>query len=186
MEIFERWLDEGRSWHSQAQKRFGLFPKRKPTEERLLEKLRSAAPPDGAKSSARSQHYLMRPMARRNVETHPHWMVRFAGFLTGFCTPRDRAALDGNYWVKQLAVKPNNDFANLITENEKDGTLLLLIPEGAYLRAGGDLVPMSFLLHQYRLALHPVTNRQFQRFLFDMRQDRWDWGRPERIDHPKR
>ncbi len=123
MEIFERWLDEGRSWHSQAQKRFGLFPKRKPTEERLLEKLRSAAPPDGVKivgALAALSH--VSEMARRDVETHPHWMVRFAGFLTGFCTPRDRAALDGNYWVKQLAVKPNNDFANLITENEKDGS----------------------------------------------------------------
>jgi hypothetical protein len=183
MALFELWLEEGRSWHLQSQSRF--FSYRKPTEEKLLKQLRSAAPPDGVKiigALAALPH--VSETARHDIETHPHWMVRFVGFLVGLCTPRDRAALDGNYWVKQLALQPNYDFGNIIIENEKDGTLLLLIPAGEYLAGGGDTVPFSLLHREYRLALHPVTNRQFQRFLFEMRQDRSDWGSPEQIDHP--
>src|ERR1017187_118494 len=183
MTLFERWLDEGRSWHRQSQRRF--FSYRKPTEEKLLKRLRFAAPPDGAKIvGALAALPRVSETARRDVETHPHWMVRFAGFLSGLCTPFDRAALDGNYWVKQLALQPNHDLGNVLIENEKDGTLLLLIPEGEYLAGGGDPGPFRIRLPEYRLALHPVTNRQFQRFLFEMGQDRHDWGPPEQIDHP--
>ena len=76
-----------------------------------------------------------------------------------------------------------------LIENEKDGTLLVLIPEGEFLAGGpqgnegGEVFPVH--LPGYYLALHPITNAQYARFVSETRRRAGDWYAPAgKSDHP--
>jgi formylglycine-generating enzyme required for sulfatase activity len=73
-------------------------------------------------------------------------------------------------------------------ENPKDGTVLVLIPEGEFLAGGsGDLQGRVRLftvrLPAYYLATHPVTNAQYARFVQETGKHK-EWQAMPRADHP--
>ncbi|MBM3459055.1 MAG: formylglycine-generating enzyme family protein [Armatimonadetes bacterium] len=82
-----------------------------------------------------------------------------------------------------------------LVENEKDGTLLALVPAGEFL-AGDVDPPFPVLLPTYYLALHPITNAQYARFVRETRRrppQGAEWGTPiwkngrypeDRAEHP--
>jgi len=78
-----------------------------------------------------------------------------------------------------------------LVRNPTDGTLLVLIPEGEFLAGGrgSDEGGKKFKVRPPAcyLALHPVTNAQYKRFVEATRHrvpDDAGWDRPEKADHP--
>jgi len=67
-----------------------------------------------------------------------------------------------------------------LIENPKDGTLLVLIPEGEFL-AGKE--KFAVRLPAYCLSLHPVTNGQYRRFVRETGKHRV-WQPAGADDHP--
>ena len=73
---------------------------------------------------------------------------------------------------------------DVLIENALDGSLLLLVPGGEFL-AGDDKFKLE--LPQYYLAIHPITNGQYQRFVDATGHrppDKADWQKTELADHP--
>ena len=68
---------------------------------------------------------------------------------------------------------------DVLIENEVDGSLLLLVPGGKFLAGGrgsdeGGRTPFEVELPAYYLAMHPVTNGQYARFLSARRPGKGD------------
>ena len=76
--------------------------------------------------------------------------------------------------------------AEPLVENEKDGTILLLVPGGKFLAGGKGSDegggPFEVELPPYYLALHPVTNAQYARFLSQRRPGDSDLQKWIRLD----
>jgi sulfatase modifying factor 1 len=76
-------------------------------------------------------------------------------------------------------------------KNPKDGTILVLIPEGEFIAGGpGDNEGKGqFKVHlpAYYLALHPVTNKQYKKFVDETGHrppDNDFWKNFDKADHP--
>ena len=73
-----------------------------------------------------------------------------------------------------------------LIENEKDGTLLALVPEGEFLAGGPESDAgggkFKVRLPGFYLALHPVTNAQYARFLSETNPEQGDLDQWIRLD----
>jgi hypothetical protein len=94
--VFERWIQEGRK---SAASRGG--------EAAILENLKNAPPQESvALVAALSAQGKPSPAARQAISSHPDWLVRLAGHLTGVTVQeglQSAAGRDDNYWIRELA-----------------------------------------------------------------------------------
>ena len=83
-----------------------------------------------------------------------------------------------------MAAIPKPAQPQWLIKNEKDGSLLLLVPGGTFL-AGDDKFLVE--LPPYYLGIHPVTNAQYKRFVEETRHrspSDSSWLEPKKADHP--
>ncbi len=85
----------------------------------------------------------------------------------------------------------DNLLQKYLIKNEKDGTLLVLIPEGEFIAGGpgNDECKGQFKVHipAYYLALHPVTNKQYKKLVDETGHPPPDnnfWKNHDKADHP--
>jgi len=85
-------------------------------------------------------------------------------------------------WTREPLERAALRAGRVLLENPRDGTLLLLVPEGVFLAGGegrdeGYGEPFPVHLPAYYLALHPVTNAQYARFLEVVQPEKADLDR---------
>ncbi len=92
--LFERWLAAGTT---------GELAKL--DSGPLLERLKTATPPDGvAIVAALAAREPAGAAAEKAVRESPHWLVRLAGYATGLCGTNltENSVQDPNYWITEL------------------------------------------------------------------------------------
>jgi formylglycine-generating enzyme required for sulfatase activity len=109
----------------------------------------------------------------------------------------DRFALDslfsraahwpsGGDWGRVLRDSAEQLIEHLI-EHPKTGMLMVLVPAGKFLTDTGGGAPFEVDLSAYYVAVHPVTNAQYARFVAETGHRPpldWLWQESGRMDHP--
>ena len=139
---------------------------------------------------------------QRKLRDEPVPQCRSGGFrrtAMNLATPLDRAAVqrllaragtwpaDWHAWAR----KADTRLPGSLMLNEQDGTLLLEMPAGRFLAGGSGSnegrEKFAVTLPAFSLALHPVTNRQYARFVQATGHrppDQADWGTSKMAEHP--
>jgi formylglycine-generating enzyme required for sulfatase activity len=119
---------------------------------------------DGASATAKREPVAL-PVARPPTEP-----AKPAAPASSVISPPDMAAV-----ISRLGIPPDR-----LMVNEKDGSVLVLVPEGEFL--AGEDPPFKVRLPAYYIGLTTVTNAQYARFVKETRHRAPDvagWGKPK-------